>query len=239
MVRHSWQAPLPKDGDARDLTIVSELRPLLEAAKKASPSAHVFARTDRSPYTPDVRFRLVDHLRRALGRAGVVEGYRHICRRKGCGFEELRPAPSEARCPKCNMRLWVSPVPRKLRFYDLRHTHATLLRKAGVDLGAVQRNLGHSSPQITAAVYDHSDLEDFRADVERALTFAEPPRVNAPVMQAVEMAKSEGPEAPAFARNLRAFELSGRLDLNQRPLAPQASALPGCATPRVLQGRRT
>src|SRR5207245_10735347 len=25
---------------------------------------------------------------------------------------------------------------------------------------------------------------------------------------------------------------SGRLDLNQRPLAPQASALPGCATPR-------
>src|SRR5215831_14347806 len=28
------------------------------------------------------------------------------------------------------------------------------------------------------------------------------------------------------------FEWSGRLDLNQRPLAPQASALPGCATPR-------
>ena len=25
---------------------------------------------------------------------------------------------------------------------------------------------------------------------------------------------------------------SGRLDLNQRPLAPEASALPGCATPR-------
>ena len=239
VVRHSWLAPLPKDGDARDVTIVSELRPLLEAAMKASPSEHVFARADGSPYNPDVRFRLVDHLRRALGRAGVVEGYRHICRRKGCGFEELRPAPSEARCPKCNMRLWVSPVPRKLRFYDLRHTHATLLRKAGVDLGAVQRNLGHSSPEITAAVYDHSDLEDFRADVERALTFAEPPRVNAPVMQAVETAKSEGPEAPAFARNLGAFELSGRLDLNQRPLAPQASALPGCATPRVLQGRRT
>src|SRR5882724_6319524 len=28
------------------------------------------------------------------------------------------------------------------------------------------------------------------------------------------------------------FCWSGRLDLNQRPLAPQASALPGCATPR-------
>jgi hypothetical protein len=31
--------------------------------------------------------------------------------------------------------------------------------------------------------------------------------------------------------------LSGRQDLNLRPLAPQASALPGCATPRVLRER--
>ena len=220
-VRHSWLAPLPKDGDARDVTIVSELRPLLEAAMKASPSEWVFVHADGTPYTPDVRFHLVDHLRRALKRAGVVEGYRHICRRKGCGFEEIRQVADEARCPKCNMRLWVSPIPRKLRFYDLRHTHATLLRKAGVDLGAVQRNLGHSSPEITAAVYDHSDLEDFRADVDRALTFGEPARVNAPVMQDAEPWKSEGPEAFAFAKNLGAFELSGRLDLNQRPLAPQ------------------
>ncbi len=52
------------------------------------------------------------------------------------------------------MKLWIKPIPRPIRFYDLRHTHATLLRKAGVDLGAVQRNLGHSSPEITAAVYD-------------------------------------------------------------------------------------
>ncbi len=33
---------------------------------------------------------------------------------------------------------------------------------------------------------------------------------------------------------------SGRLDLNQRPPAPKAGALPGCATPRMkkLQGER-
>jgi integrase len=132
----------------------------LAAAISASKSDHAFSRPDGSAYTPDVRFRLVDHLRRALKRSGIVDGYRHICRRKGCGFEETRAAPSEDRCPRCKMRLWVSPMPRKLRFYDLRHTHATLLRKAGVDLGAVQRSLGHSSPEITAAIYDHSDLED-------------------------------------------------------------------------------
>ncbi len=110
----------------------------------ASKSDHVFVRTDGEPYRPDDRFNLVDHLRRALKHAGIVDGYRFICRRKGCGFEETRPAPGEDRCPRCSMRLWVSPLPRKLRFYDLRHTHATLLRKAGVDLGAVQLSLGHT-----------------------------------------------------------------------------------------------
>src|SRR5437763_3667669 len=35
-----------------------------------------------------------------------------------------------------------------------------------------------------------------------------------------------------LSRRSGASRWSGRLDLNQRPLAPQASALPGCATPR-------
>src|SRR5262249_48171633 len=42
-------------------------------------------------------------------------------------------------------------------------------------------------------------------------------------------------------RRSGASNWSGRLDLNQRPLAPQASALPGCATPRhgqTLRGER-
>ena len=29
-------------------------------------------------------------------------------------------------------------------------------------------------------------------------------------------------------------QMSGRLDLNQRPLAPHASTLPDCATPRLI-----
>jgi len=235
-VRRSWTEPLPKDGDARDVAIVSELRPHLTGAMDASRGGLVFPRPDGSPYLPDTRWVLVDQLRRALKRAGVVYGYRFICRRKGCGYQETREAASEDRCPRCHMRLWVSPIPRKLRFYDLRHTHATLLRKAGVDLGAVQRALGHSSPEITAATYDHSDLEDFREHVERALSFAAP-RVNAPVMQAAKNPKGEGRDPIGNPMRIAAFRQSGRLDLNQRPLAPQASALPGCATPRMLRGR--
>jgi excisionase family DNA binding protein len=43
----------------------------------------------------------------------------------------------------------------------------------------------------------------------------------APEVQPAETARSEGPGPEAFASETRAFELSGRLDLNQRPLAPQ------------------
>ena len=47
----------------------------------------------------------------------------------------------------------------------------------------------------------------------------------------------EGPNEKALNLNteLRAFSIwSGRLDSNQRPHAPQACALPGCATSRNL-----
>src|SRR4030081_1839428 len=38
--------------------------------------------------------------------------------------------------------------------------------------------------------------------------------------------------------NFYTIKWSGRQDLNLRPLAPQASALPGCATPRFHRGSR-
>jgi hypothetical protein len=87
----------------------------------------------------------------------------------------------------------------------------------------VQRSLGHSSPEATAAVYDHSDVEDYREEVEQALTSAEPARVNAPAMQRPGEEKNEGRDAIGYPSNVAAFRWSGRLDLNQRPLAPQSS----------------
>ena len=45
-------------------------------------------------------------LRRALARAGIVLGYDHACRRKGCGYS-MHHADAELRlCPSCNMKLW-------------------------------------------------------------------------------------------------------------------------------------
>ncbi|MEO5678144.1 MAG: site-specific integrase, partial [Acidimicrobiales bacterium] len=45
-------------------------------------------------------------------------------------------------------------VPR-IRFHDLRHTHASLLIMAGVPIKVVSERLGHSHPAFTMHTYQH------------------------------------------------------------------------------------
>ena len=58
----------------------------------------------------------------------------------------------------------------KLSLHGLRHTHATLLLKAGVPLKVVSERLGHSTPAFTMATYQHV-LPGMQA--EAAATFAD------------------------------------------------------------------
>jgi len=51
-------------------------------------------------------------------------------------------------------RVEASTLPR-IRLHDLRHTHATILLKAGVPVKVVSERLGHSSPAFTMTVYQH------------------------------------------------------------------------------------
>ena len=46
-------------------------------------------------------------------------------------------------------------ISKKFSFHGLRHTHATLLLKAGVHAKIVQERLGHSSVKLTMDVYSH------------------------------------------------------------------------------------
>jgi integrase len=97
-----------------------------------------------------------------MGRAGIVEGYMHVCRRKGCGFKELREVDTESTCPKCSMKLWAKPLPRQLRFHDTRHSTAALLLRAKVPLAIVQMFLRHRDPATTSNVYGNIGLDDLR-----------------------------------------------------------------------------
>ncbi len=57
---------------------------------------------------------------------------------------------------------------RHIRLHDLRHTHASILPKAGVPVKVVSERLGHSSPAFTMTVYQHV-LPGMQADAAAAL----------------------------------------------------------------------
>jgi hypothetical protein len=106
-------------------------------------------------------------LRRSLGRAGIVLGYDHICRRKGCGKHVAADDGELRLCPDCNMKLWPKALVRPIRFHDLRHTTASLLLMAGANPAAVQRILRHSDPRLTTEVYGHLVPDYLRAEIDR------------------------------------------------------------------------
>ena len=43
----------------------------------------------------------------------------------------------------------------RVRFHDLRHSHAGLMIAAGIHLKVIQERLGHSTFQLTADAYSH------------------------------------------------------------------------------------
>jgi integrase len=48
-----------------------------------------------------------------------------------------------------------TPALPRIRFHDLRHTHASLLIMAGVPIKVVSERLGHSHPAFTMHTYQH------------------------------------------------------------------------------------
>jgi hypothetical protein len=80
--------------------------------------------------------------------------------------------------------------------------------------------MGHSSPEITAQTYDHSGVEDFGEQFDRALSFGVGQPIHADAMQPTGGSKEEAPGADAFECDSEGFK-SGRQDLNPRPLGPE------------------
>ena len=103
------------------------------------------------------------------GRAGIVDGYEHCCRKPGCGHVELAVDDANRRRPNDNRALWIRPLPMKgIVFHSLRHTTATLLARAKVHPSVAQKILLHADIETTLAIYTHLDrIEDMRAAVAK------------------------------------------------------------------------
>jgi integrase len=111
--------------------------------------------------------RLAERLRTAMGKADLVTGYRLVCRRSGCGFRETVEARVELRCPDCNMKLTCTGIPRPFRFYDLRHSNATLLRESGADPLAIKIIQGHAVREVTDDIYTHLSDETLAGELNK------------------------------------------------------------------------
>lgn len=168
LVTRSHDRDTTKGKHADLIPIAAPLLPILETAIKESKSEYVFPAANGKPHHRHTDLAVV--LRRTLSRAGLVKGYRFTCRRcKAAGrpHEEQHQDQQERRCPVCRARLWVSAIPRAIRFHDLRHTAATLMFRAGVDAHRVQRVMRHKDIRTTTSTYAHLDVEDLRDAVDR------------------------------------------------------------------------
>lgn len=153
-----------KTGVEREFPMPDELVEDLRAAMADSPSEYVFPRKDGTRWRADTK--LAEMLRVAMGKAGVVTGYAYVCRRGGCGHREQREEKLDLLCPLCAFKLQRTGIPKPLRFYDLRHTAATLHRTAGCDPMVIQDMLGHKK-NLTDGTYTHVDSEYKRTQLNK------------------------------------------------------------------------
>jgi integrase len=232
-IHRSWEADLTKTEEDRTIIIPPEAREFVARAIEASPIDHLLFRQDGEPFREGANKVLLKHLRRALCAIGDVIGWDHTCRRckskakktgEAIEFEWRHPDGAQRTCPACGMKLWASADPRPITAYSLRHSTATILRKRKVDLGTVSKMLGHASPDTTRRFYDHSELEDFRPELEAGLAFATPRPPRAP-----DAMETGAPGAPG------ALEAPERASMFSATYNPVRSVNPGAMAHGVVR----
>jgi integrase len=170
-VRYNWDRPRTKSGRIEGIPLSSEAREWLQVALERSEGHElVFPAPNGRMFRRDVDLASIH--RRAVVSAGLIAGFAHKCRRKGCGYREEASDGEERRCPKCSMRLWPTPCPRAgTVFHTTRHVYATELLDANVSIAAAQKLLRHSTPTLTLNTYGHLAPGYLREEAERLRFF--------------------------------------------------------------------
>ena len=115
------------------------------------------AKTERSERVLPIAFELLAHLR-SLSRDGWI-------------FQARNGAPLD---PKNAMNRVVKPAAKKARieslnWHSFRHSFSAAQRKNGTHPKVLSAMLGHSRVQLAMDVYDHVNVEELRAPLEKLL----------------------------------------------------------------------
>jgi integrase len=213
LVGGSHAATTTKGRAERVVPIPEQLVPYLKAELGRVRSEFLFPGLRGGQMPQWTKLHLV--VRRALVGAGIVDGWDHRCRRKGCGYVERRADNALGRCPDCGFALWPVAVPRAFAFKDLRSTFATHALDATGDLRFVQRALGHSDPKLTESTYAANRVEQMLTQSKK---IAYPQLTDTkPLGGGNTMETGKGAEVLALAE-------CGISDSNRWPLAPEANA---------------
>lgn len=145
------------------------LLPHFVAERARGASQLVFPNAEGKRHRFDVKLSRV--MRTAAKAAGLITGFRHMCRRKGCGHREELPTAEQRPCPECTFRMWVEPIPRQYKFKDLRSTFGTLATAESGDLRYVQQVLGHQSLSTTESHYVHALTSGLTAKTDALRAF--------------------------------------------------------------------
>src|SRR3954468_5988550 len=117
---------------------------------RMAPSAHEAHSAVYSPRRPamrDARPRHVTHRRSPLAIRRCIE--------RICAMTVSRASPTKRAALAHRLLDAAEPkIPRR-RFHDLRHSAASLMNAAGVELVEVSQLLGHSELRVTADLYAH------------------------------------------------------------------------------------
>jgi integrase len=119
----------------------------------------------------------IDELRRRKreqAEALLALGIRQDARTLVCATQDGSPRSPESFTTRYMEYVSKAGVPR-VRFHDLRHSHATQLLAAGVHPKIVQERLGHSSISMTLDIYSHVTAT-MQADAAARLDAAYGPR---------------------------------------------------------------
>ncbi|WP_163869643.1 tyrosine-type recombinase/integrase [Myxococcus eversor] len=149
----------------RPASIPESLIPYLREMHKRRRGNFLFCYEDGGQLptsSPDARFKS------ALKAAGIVSGYRRICRRQTCRYEEKSKVGRSVECPKCGFLLWVSPIHGGYSFKSLRSTLITHIIDTTGNPRAAQLQADQADIRTTLNHYHAADLDVQGAAIDKA-----------------------------------------------------------------------